>query len=198
MYSGALNRFEPNPSLRPERALSAKFGLAFIRAGFDLQAVTFQQRIDDAVVRITLPSNQFQRVNRDQFASTGVELTAGAMLGHTSLRGDLTLQRARIADRGIAEPTLRLPEDVPEVFGSVVVVMPLTRGYEVQSRLRSVGAVRCGNPSTGALQSQRGGAALDLGLERWWTSARAFGRVSAALQVENAFDAAIYDKCGLP
>ncbi len=198
LYSGALNRFEPNPSLRPERARSAEFGLAFIRAGFDLQAVTFQQRIDDAVVRITLPSNQFQRVNRDQFTSTGVELTAGAMLGHTSLRGDLTLQRARIADRGIAEPTLRLPEDVPEVFGSVVVVMPVTRGYEVQSRVRGVGAVRCGNPGTGALQSQRGGAALDLGLERRWTSARAFGRVSAALQVENAFDAAIYDKCGLP
>ncbi len=198
LYSGALNRFEPNPALRPESAHSAELGLGLIREAFDVQAVLFQQRIDDAVVRITSPSNQFQRVNRDQFTSSGVELTAGMMLGRASLRADLTLQRARIADRTIAEPTLRIPEDVPEIFGSLVAIVPITRGFEAQTRLRSVGGTRCNNPDSNTLESQAGAEALDLGLERRWTRQGAFGRRSAALQLENAFDAPIYDKCGLP
>jgi iron complex outermembrane receptor protein len=198
LYSGALNRFEPNPALRPETAHSAEMGLGLIRESFDVQAVVFRQRIDDAVVRVTLPSNRFQRVNRDRFTSSGVELTAGTLLGPASLRADLTVQRARIADRSIAVPTERIPEDVPEVFGSLLTVVPLGRAYEVQARVRSVGATRCSIPGSGTLESQAGGEALDVGLERRWTTTRLFGRLTAALQMENAFDAPIYDKCGLP
>lgn len=198
LYSGALNRFEPNPALRPETAHSAEIGAGFMRGSLDLQAVLFNQRVDDAVVRITLPSNRFQRVNRDRFTSSGVELTAGTMVGRAELRGDLTMQHARIADQGIADPTQRIPEDVPEVFGSLVAVLPVARTMDVQSRFRAVGATRCTNVDTGVLDTQDGAKALDLGVERRWSGLRAWGRLALALQLENITDAAVYDKCGLP
>lgn len=198
LYSGALNRFEPNPALRPETAHSAEFGIGVIRSRFDVQAVLFQQRIDDAVVRITLPSTRFQRVNRDQFRSSGLELTAGTMIGQAALRGDITLQRARISDLSIADPTQRIPEDVPERFGSLLTIVPLSRGLESQARLRFAGATRCTNPDTSALERQAGAEALDLGVEQRWATTRLFGKLAAGLQLENVFDRAFFDKCGLP
>jgi len=198
LYSGALNRFEPNPALRPETAHSAEIGVGLIRSRFDVQATLFQQRIDDAVVRITLPSNQFQRVNRDQFRSSGVELTAGTMLGSAELRGDVTLQRARLSDATIVNPAERRPEDVPEMFGSLFAAMPVGRGFETQARMRAVGATRCTNPNTSTLDTQDGAQAIDLGVQRRWSATRTLGAVTAALQMENVADAAIYDKCGLP
>lgn len=199
LYSGALNRFEPNPALRPETASSAELGAGIIRASFDVQAVVFRQQIDDAVVRITLPSSRFQRVNRDRFTSTGIEMTVGTAVGAAALRADLTLQRARIADATVFDPALRRPEDVPDVFGSLQALMPVGRRVEAQARVRAVGATRCTNPNTNSLQTQRGAQAVDVGVERrWGSAARMFGLVTASLQLENAFDAAIYDKCGLP
>lgn len=199
LYSGALNRFEPNPALRPETAHSAEFGAGLIRTQFDVQAVVFRQRIDDAVVRITRPDRKFERINRDRFTSSGVELTAGTMLGRAALRGDVTVQHARIADATVFDPDLRRPEDVPEVFGSLQAVVPLGRGIETQARVRALGATRCTNPDSNLLERQDGAQAVDLGVERRWGNAkRIFGRITAALQLENAFDAAIYDRCGLP
>lgn len=198
LYSGALDRFEPNPALRPETARSAEVGAALMRAGFDVQVVVFRQRIDDAVVRITLPSRQFQRVNRDRFSSTGLELTAGTLVGPVALRGDLTLQRARLADATITNAAQRRPEDVPEMFGSLLGIVPLAGSVEGQARLRAVGATRCTNPDSSTLETQAGAEALDLGVEKRWSAARAFGRITAALQVENVLDRAVYDRCGLP
>lgn len=199
LYSGALNRFEPNPALRPETAHSAEIGAGLIRSRFDVQAVLFTQRIEDAVVRITLPSTKFQRVNRDEFSSTGIELTAGTMLGLTALRADVTMQRPRLKDASIADADSKRPEDVPEFFGAVQLLRPVARGYEAQARLRAVGATYCTNGDTNTLDKQRGTQALDLGLERRWGSvSRIFGGMTAMLQAENLFDAAMYDKCGLP
>lgn len=198
LYSGALNRFEPNPNLRPETAHSAEMGATFVRGRFDVHAVLFSQRIDDAVVRITLPSRQFQRINRDRFTSRGVELTAGTVAGPVALRGDLTLQRARIADATITDPTLRRPEDVPDAYGSLLATVPFTRGFEGNVRARMLGATRCTNPDSGSLQRQSGNATFDLGLERRWSARSALGRLTAAVQVENVLDRALYDKCGLP
>lgn len=198
LYSGALNRFEPNPDLRPETALSAEAGITAVRGLTDVQVVVFTQRIDDAVVRVTLPDNRFQRVNRDRFVSSGIELTAGTTLGVLALRGDLTLQRARIADATIDNPTLRRPEDVPDHFGSLQLTAPLLAGLEGMGRVRALGATRCTNPDLGTLQTQAGAQALDLGLERRWPSSRLMRALRASLSVENALDRALYDKCGLP
>ncbi len=197
LYSGSLNRFEPNPALRPETARTAEFGASLVRGRADVQAVVFTQHIDDAVVRITLPSSRFQRINRDRFASTGIEVTAGTMIGAATFRGDLTVQRARLSDATITDPTLRRPEDVPERFASVLAIVPLAERWEAQLRARAVGATRCTNPDSGSLDTQNGAQVVDLGLTRSWQS-RVAGRLRAAVHVDNTFDRALYDKCGLP
>lgn len=198
LYSGALGRFEPNPALRPETARSAEVGASLFRGVTDLQVVAFTQRISDAVVRVTLPTDQFQRVNRDRFTSTGVELTAGTLLGRAALRGDVTFQRARIADATITDPTQRRPEDVPEVFGSLLLTAPVGRGLEGSARIRALGATRCTNPDSGSLESQAGAQTVDLGVERGWGASRFARALRLAFNVENALDQPLYDKCGLP
>jgi iron complex outermembrane receptor protein len=196
LYSGALGRFEPNPQLRPETAHSAEAGITMARSAFDLQVVAFTQRIDDAVVRTTLANRRFFRVNRDRFTSHGLEATGGTVLGRVSLRGDVTWQRARIADATITDAAQRRPEDVPQVFGSLLAAARLGAGVDGLARLRSLGDTRCTNGDT--LERQAGATAVDLGLERTWFGAGLFRRLRGTLQLENAFDRAIYDKCGLP
>lgn len=198
LYSGALNRFVPNPDLRPETARSAEVGLSAAVGLVDAQVVLFTQGIEDAVVRVTLPSNQFQRVNRDRFSSNGVELTMGTLLGGTALRGDLTLQRARIEDQSISDPELRRPEDVPSVFGSLMATRPFGRGYEAMGRLRMLGETRCSNPDTGTLDRQAGATTVDVGLDRRWARGLFGAALRLSLQLENALDQPLYDKCGLP
>jgi iron complex outermembrane receptor protein len=198
LYSGALGRFAPNPELRPETAHSTEVGVTFLRGAFDAQAVAFSQRIDDAVVRVTLPDRRFQRLNRDRFTSSGLELTTGAILGGTTLRADLTAQRARIADVSVTNPAFLAPEDVPSVFGSLLATRSLTQGVDVMGRVRVLGDTKCTNPNTSTLDTQRGTQTVDLGLERRWTRNSWMRRVRASVQVENVLDRALYDKCGLP
>jgi iron complex outermembrane recepter protein len=75
LYSGALDRFQPNPSLRPERLTGAELG-ATLDAGaraVTMQGVVFHHRLSDAVVRTTIPDTRlFVRVNRDEVRSSGV------------------------------------------------------------------------------------------------------------------------------
>ena len=196
LYSGALGRFAPNPELRPETAHSAEVGVTMARSSFDLQLVAFSQRIDDAVVRTTLATRQFFRVNRDRFTSHGLEATGATVLGPVALRGDVTWQRARLTDATITDAARRRPEDVPQVFGSLMATGQLGRGVEGLARLRSLGDTRCTNGDT--LERQAGATAVDLGLERTWFGAGLFRRLRGVLQVENVLDRAIYDKCGLP
>ncbi len=198
LYSGALGRFAPNPALRPELSRGAEVGATVARAAFDLQAVAFTSRIDDAMVRITLPDRRFQRVNRDRFTSHGLELTGGTRIESMTLRGDITWQQARIADASITDATLRLPEDVPSVFGSLLATLPISDESEAMFRLRAQGDTRCTNPGTGSLDRQRGAQALDVGVERRWIPTGFLRRARVLFLVENVFDRAIYDKCGLP
>jgi iron complex outermembrane receptor protein len=197
LYSGALNRFAPNPALRPETSRQLEAGATVVRGAFDGQVALFGSRIRDAVVRTTLADRRFFRVNRDRLDSHGVELTGGLALGATTVRGDLVVQRARLADQTIADPALREPEDVPSRYGSVLATWALAPGVELQGRLRAVGATRCTNPDSGRLDTQRGAATTDVGVERRWRS-RAGIALRALLQLENVTDRALYDRCGLP
>lgn len=197
LYSGALNRFEPNPELRPETARQSEVGATWMRGGFDAQATLFSSRTDDAVVRTTLPNNRFFRVNRDRFTSEGAELTAGLTVGRATLRGDFTTQTARITDKTITDASQREPEDVPARFGSLLGTFTLPHGLEVQGRMRMVGDTRCTNPDTNRLDTQRGATAADVGVERRWLRGSAM-RLRSLVQVENVGNKALYDKCGLP
>jgi iron complex outermembrane recepter protein len=196
LYAGALGRFVPNPALRPEAARTSELGLSALRGMWDGQLVVFAQRIDDAVVRTTIADGRFVRLNRDRFASHGVELTSGASFGRTTLRGDLTLQRARLRDATITSAVQREPENVPAVFGSVMLNTAIGWGTELQARARAMGSTRCAVGDVQQTQAPAG--TVDFGAERRWVVGGWWQRMRATLQVENLFDRPLYDQCGLP
>ncbi|HUF25703.1 MAG TPA: TonB-dependent receptor [Gemmatimonadaceae bacterium] len=142
LYSGALNRFEPNPGLRPERLLGAEVGATVMEAwaarrGVVVQTVLFHHRLDDAVVRIATPEGRFRRVNRDVIRSSGVELLASwtsrssattpdRWLDGLSLTGDFVAQRVRVHDRTLpAGEDAGRAEHQPVLRGSVDLGVPL-------------------------------------------------------------------------
>lgn len=198
LYSGALGRFAPNPTLRPETVRGGEVGVTFTRIRYDGQVVAFTSRTDDALVRVTLPDGRFQRVNRDRFSSHGVEMTGGTALGPVQLRGDLTLQRARITDRTLATSNARRPEDVPMVFGSVAATGDLPYEVNGMTRLRALGSTYCTHPDFARLEQQGGAYAMDVGIERRWTLQGWLQRVRTSVALDNVTDRAIYDRCGLP
>jgi iron complex outermembrane receptor protein len=214
LYSGALNRFDPNPNLRPEQLLGFEAGATIggegaARAGLTLQTVAFHHRLDDAVVRITLPNRLFRRVNRDQIRSTGVELLAGwapASLRGVSITGDLLAQRVRLYDETLpaGEPNERRPEHQPELRGSLDLGVPLPLGVRGSALARYTGRQFCQHPDLGrqvALGAQTVG---DAALSRGWSlagtgrGARLLRALRATLAVDNVGDATVYDQCGLP
>lgn len=214
LYSGALNRFQANPSLKPERLTSVELGATLGSDGaagghvarrLALQAVAFHHRLRDAVVQTTVPNTRlFVRVNRDQIRSTGVELlgmwrSSADSIRALSLSGDLLAQRVRVHDD--SSNAERRAEHQPEVRGSVEVGIPLpfaARGYAGAGH---AGPQYCANPDTGKqlkVQPQTDG---NLAVERSWSLGRGDGlydALRAVLVLNNATDATLYDQCGLP
>lgn len=197
LYSGALNRFAPNPSLRPERFHGEEIGATYQRANWDVQVVAFRQRTEDAVVRITLPDRRFQRVNRDEYRARGIELLGGLTIGRVELRGDATWQDARIIDR-LANDAERAPENLPSTFGSLTASVPAWRGALVTARARHASRTTCLGASAGTRIAQAGATAYDVGVERRWTATRAASNIRALVMLDNVTDVAMYDQCGLP
>jgi iron complex outermembrane receptor protein len=197
LYSGALNRFAPNPGLRPERFMGQEIGATLQRGAWDVQVVGFAQRTDDAVVRITLPDRRFQRVNRDQFRARGIELLTGVRLGRAELRADVTWQDATIRDR-VANAAERAPEHLPNTFGSLTATVPAWRGTLTTARVRHASSTSCLGATANSRIVQPGATALDLGVERSWSLRGFTSRVRAMAMLDNVTDAAFYDQCGLP
>jgi iron complex outermembrane receptor protein len=213
LYSGALDRFDPNPTLRPERLLGFEAGATVVgdaaaRAGVTLQAVGFHHRLDDAVARITLPDRRFRRVNRDELRSSGIELLAGwapAALRGVSFTGDLLAQRVRLHDRTLAadEPNERRPEHQPELRGSLDVGAPLPLGLWASAGARYTGRQFCQHPDLGRQVELKAQTVGDAAISRSWPHAggragRLLGLLRATLAVDNVTDATVYDQCGLP
>ena len=137
---------------RPARRSSSD-GAA--RAGLTLQTVGFHHRLDDAVVRITLPNRLFRRVNRDEIRSTGVEL-----LGRLVARGAARRRRSpatcsrrsvRVYDATLAAglPDERRPEHQPQLRGSLDVGVPLPLGVRGSALARFTGRQFCQHPDLG-------------------------------------------------
>jgi len=210
LYSGAINRFDPNPLLGPERLLGMEAGItldggAFADRGVQLQAVGFRHRLDDAVVRITLPNRLFRRINRDEIRSHGLELLASwtpRSLNGTTFSGDATLQRIRVVDATITTNTNneRRAEHNPERRASLAVTSPTVAGVRASLMARHVGAQYCQHPDL-ARQVKLGAQTIgDAALTRTFTMRRSglLQRLAAVLAVDNLGDRAAYDQCGLP
>ncbi len=198
LYSGALNRFQPNPDLKPERFTGFEAGATMFASRAQLQGVVFSNTLSDAILRITLPDRKFMRINRDRLRSQGIELLGNWSGDVVSLGADLMLQRVRVSDPATAG-TGRRPENVPEVGAGVT--MDIRLGASVATMgLDYKGAQYCLNPDLGENQKLAGRTRTNASVSREFTVRRTglLSRLRAMLAVDNAFDTAVYDQCGLP
>lgn len=211
LYSGALNRFRPNPTLEPERLTGAELGATLggdgapVGTSMTVQAVAFHHRLEDAVVRTTVPNTRlFVRVNRDEIRSTGLELlgawhSSPDPLRTISLTGDLLAQRVRVHDDSANAD--RRPEHQPEVRGSIELGLPLPAAVRAFAGARHTGGQYCVNPDSGMQQRLASQTEANIAAERSWPLGRGtgvFGALRTVLSLDNAANATVYDQCGLP
>lgn len=200
LYSGALNRFEPNPDLTPEHLTAIEGGVTTRLGDASLQAVLFHHRLNDAIVRVPTGNGRRQRVNRDQMRSTGIELLASRAFGAVSLAGDLTLQTVDLIDP--STDTNSEPENQPSSFGSISVGLPLPLEFGAKAGVQYTGGQYCIDFTTGENIRLDGGSHINADVARVWNLGSAgngwLSRLETRIAVDNLGDAAIYDQCGLP
>jgi iron complex outermembrane receptor protein len=211
LYSGALNRFVPNPELKPETLLGMEGGVTFSHlfgevTHANVQVTGFRHQLNDAVVRVTLPApdRRFMRINRDRMDSYGLEMLAGLVFGaerdrSVTLNGDLTLQRITIRDR-TAGDAARHAENNPETRGSLELGVPLPLQLRATGNARYTGTQYCLNSDTGNEDTLDSQAESDLALERSFTLSNRglFRSLRALVAIDNIGDATVFDQCGLP
>lgn len=211
LYSGAVNRFQPNPDLEPETLLGFEGGFTWNgAAGSNGRAVAevtgFSHSLEDAVVRITVPnptpppSTLFRRVNRDRIVSSGVELLGGYTIGSgdraISVNGDALVQRITIEDQ--AAGGQRHAENNPGLRGSLELAVPLPLRIRGIANARYTGKQYCLNADTGNEDVLAAKTETDVALERRFAMKRsAFQTLRALLSVDNVANAAVFDQCGL-
>lgn len=199
-YSESLNRFEPNPDLRPERLLAYEGGVTTRLGQGEIQVVAFHHELSGAIRRITLPNKKRKRVNSDELTSTGVEVLFSQVAGSVQYGGDVTLQSVEL--RGPANPVSREPENLPDASGSAYLRVPLPAGISASAEARYMGTQFCQHPDTGADVELDGGTLFGADVARSWTVRRSRGdllsRLEARVGVDNVADKAFYDQCGLP
>lgn len=205
LYSGALNRFEPNPALEPERLLATELGISFGRAngngGVSGQLVAFHHSLDDAVVRVPFQTtNRFIRVNRDEVRSVGSELSLAwrGDRGH-SLGLELMAQQVRVRD-ALADAAFKNPEHMPGVRALLEGTLPVRGGLVLGADVVHLGSQYCTNAETSQQVSLESHSVAGLSAQRSWAlrATRGFRSLRASLGVENLLDAAVYEQCGLP
>ena len=207
LYSGALNRFTPNPDLKPETLMALEGGFTLSAASgttrSTLQVTGFRHALADAVVRITLANTHFMRVNRDRIESTGAELLAGFTFGAdpdraVTLNGDALLQNIRIFDR-TANDAERHAENNPEMRGRVELGVPLPWQIRGFATTRHTGKQYCLNADTQSEMTLGAATATDLAVQRSVSvSSGLFRTLRTVLSFDNVGNAAVFDQCGLP
>ncbi len=199
LYSGALGRFVVNENLDPEVLGVAELGLTANVGALETQVVTFYQRLTDAIVRVSLADGRFQRQNRDEITSVGVELLANYEWDRFSLAGDVTLKDVNLDDPSAPSGQTR-PEYQPWIAGGLQLSALLPLELRGAARLRHVGSRYCVNPDLDTNVRLDADSWLDLDLARGFalTAVAPGRRAELVLAADNVSDAAVYDQCGLP
>jgi iron complex outermembrane receptor protein len=199
LYSEALNRFVPNPDLRPEHLVSFEGGVTTRLGDGEVQLVGYRNELSGAIRRITLEDRRRMRINSDRLLSTGVELIFSQTVAEVLFGGNLTLQQVELSDPG--NPTSVEPENMPEQSGRLWARFPLTAGFDANVEAEYTGAQFCQDPNTGTDVELDGGTWLNAALSRVWRLGRSAGlgsRLETRVSVDNLADTALYDQCGLP
>lgn len=215
LYSGAANRFQPNPDLNPEALLAIEAGISMNRSLGPIPQATlaltvFNHTLEDAVVRVTVPNPNpppatlFRRVNRDRIESRGIELLAGMVFGNdrdraVSLNADATLQSISIFDQ-TANDTERHAENNPETRGRVELGLPLPWQLRGFATARHTGTQYCLNGETGNEMTLKSATTTDLAVQRTVAtkSSGPFRWLRAVFALDNLANTLVYDQCGLP
>ncbi len=203
LYSGALGRFRPNPDLRPESLKAGEAGITITDGGDNqLQIVGFHHRLTDGIVRVstvTAGGSKFQRVNRDQVRSTGVELLTAGTLGALTFGGSFTLQRVRIRDPA-ASGQDELGEYAPALSGTANLGAVVPGEVAVEGFFRYRGVQYCQNFEVAGLDRMDASATVDLEARRALYGGGGGSRwmLEGTVGVANLTDSTVLDQCGLP
>jgi outer membrane receptor protein involved in Fe transport len=209
LYSGSLNRFDPNPDLKPENLRGIEAGVtlddgAFAKKGLQLQVVGFRHNLEDAVIRITLPNRRFRRINRDEIKSSGVELLASfTPVGWrgASITADATLQKIRVYDQTITTGgNERFAEHNPEQRANLALASPTILGVRGSVMARHTGAQYCQHPDLARLVKLDAQTTGDAAVTRSFSLRRdgLLKKLTALLAMDNVANRTVYDQCGLP
>lgn len=202
LYSGALGRFRPNPDLRPESLRAGEAGITINDGENRLQFVAFHNRLTDGIVRVSVVTPdgaRFQRVNRDEVRSTGLEVLTAGTLGFLTFGGSLTWQRVRIRNPHSPGHEER-PEYAPTLSGTLTFGAMAPGQVSVDGFFRYRGVQYCRNFERTALDEMEASATLDLEVRRTLFGGRSGSgaRIEGAAGVANLTDSTVLDQCGLP
>lgn len=206
LYSGALNRFEPNPALRPEDLLAVEAGMSFgdvaSQHGVVAQVTAFHHWLDDGIVRVGVPAtNRFTRVNRDETRVAGIEAMAGwrdGALGPSVLL-DVVTQQVNIRDL-TAGGAARRPEHMPNFRATLDGTVPVGARVMLGANLTQIGSQFCVHPELDRDLRLAAQTVTGVTLQRSWGlgSGRGFGWLRVLAGMDNLTNAAVYEQCGLP
>ena len=202
MYSGALGRFRPNPNLRPENLKAGEAGVTINGEDSQLQIVGFHHHLTDGIVRVstvTPGGAKFQRVNRDEVRSTGVEVLTAGNLGALTYGGSLTWQRVRIRDPATTGQD-EMAEYAPALSGTVNLGALVPGEVEVTGFFRYRGIQYCQNFEVAGLDRMDASATVDLEARRalYGGSGGSGWALEGTVGVANLTDSTVLDQCGLP
>lgn len=202
LYSTALGRFEPNPTLGPEILTAVEGGFTTSLKELELQLVGFHQRLSDAIVRRPGRVARFRRVNRDEIRSTGIELLATWASGPLALEGDLTVQDVNVSDPEAPAAEDRVVEYEPTLAGGLNMAIALDGGFRADGRFDYTSEQLCVAPDEAdGFARIDPNTRLDLQLARTFTFSgnyASFTSVDMVMAVDNIGDSAWFDQCGLP
>jgi iron complex outermembrane receptor protein len=198
-FSEALDRFVPNPDLKPEHLFAVEAGVTTRVGTGELQVVGFRHALDGAIRRISLPDRKRMRANSDELTSFGVEVLVSQSLGRVDVGGELTLQSVDLVDPTTS--TSPEPENVPERMGSAFVRLPVAAGVTTTLEAEYTGPQFCIDPDSGQDVRLDGGSWFNAILSKVWSlsprggAGRSLETSVAGLNLSNT---ALYDSCGLP
>lgn len=195
-YSGAIDRFDPNPDLAPEHLTAFEAGVTTRLGDGHVQVVGFHHQLRDVIVRIALPDRRFRRVNQNEMRSTGVELLASQAFGPITIGGDLLWQSVELIEPDGRQGFL---ENQPEIAWGISSRVPLPLGADLSAEARHTGIQHC-LASSGEHVRLDARTMLNAAISRTIDLRRAdiFSRLDARIAIDNIADTAIYDQCGLP
>ncbi|MYG81614.1 MAG: TonB-dependent receptor [Gemmatimonadetes bacterium] len=202
LYSGALGRFQPNPDLQPESLVTAEAGVTLNAGASQVQVVAFHQRLTDAIVRtsaITVEGVRFQRVNRDEVRSTGLEVVVAGRNGPVDYGGSMTWKHVRVLDpreSGMVEHA----EYQPDLSGTANLGVVGPRAITFTGFATYRGVQYCRNVEVRGLERMDPSATVEVEASKAFSLGRPGSGhfATATIGVANLTDSMVLDQCGLP